>query len=186
MAIKTFTSGEVLTAADTNTYLANSGLVYVTSTTFSTSTAITVDSCFDGTYAYRIFFQQTNSSSSGDLRLVWRDSGGDITTSTYYGSLWWVGTLANSGQNTFNGTAYAYLSTFSSTGPDHYAIIDISASSKWQSTIQSGGFEGAGLGRKFRTGGMQNENGSTITGFKIYPTAGNVTGSVTVYKYRTA
>jgi hypothetical protein len=29
MAIKTFTTGEVLTAADTNTYLANSGLVYV-------------------------------------------------------------------------------------------------------------------------------------------------------------
>jgi hypothetical protein len=27
MAIKTFTTGEVLTAADTNTYLANSGLI---------------------------------------------------------------------------------------------------------------------------------------------------------------
>jgi hypothetical protein len=33
MAIKTFTTGEVLTASDTNTYLANSGLVYVKSQT---------------------------------------------------------------------------------------------------------------------------------------------------------
>ena len=32
MAIKTFTTGEVLTASDTNTYLANAGLVYITST----------------------------------------------------------------------------------------------------------------------------------------------------------
>jgi hypothetical protein len=30
MAIKTFTTGEVLTASDTNTYLANSGLVFET------------------------------------------------------------------------------------------------------------------------------------------------------------
>jgi hypothetical protein len=29
MAIKTFTTGEVLTASDTNTYLANAGLVFV-------------------------------------------------------------------------------------------------------------------------------------------------------------
>ena len=35
MAIKTFTTGEVLTAADTNTYLANSGLVYVAGATFT-------------------------------------------------------------------------------------------------------------------------------------------------------
>jgi hypothetical protein len=33
MAIKTFTTGEVLTASDTNTYLANSGLVYIKSQT---------------------------------------------------------------------------------------------------------------------------------------------------------
>ncbi len=29
MAVKTFTTGEVLTAADTNTYLNNGGLVYI-------------------------------------------------------------------------------------------------------------------------------------------------------------
>jgi hypothetical protein len=37
MAIKTFTTGEVLTAADTNTYLANSGLVYLSTTTITAS-----------------------------------------------------------------------------------------------------------------------------------------------------
>ena len=44
MAIKTFTTGEVLTASDTNTYLNNGGLVFINqvSYTASTSTETTV------------------------------------------------------------------------------------------------------------------------------------------------
>ena len=39
MAIKTFTSGAVLTAADTNTYLTNSGLVYIAQGELTSATA---------------------------------------------------------------------------------------------------------------------------------------------------
>ena len=52
MSINTFTAGEVLTAADTNTYLANSGLVYITEAAFSTTA---LDGIFTSTYDnYRI------------------------------------------------------------------------------------------------------------------------------------
>jgi len=56
MAIKTFTTGEVLTASDTNTYLANSGLVFVSSTTIGTAvSSVTVSNCFSSTYTnYKI------------------------------------------------------------------------------------------------------------------------------------
>ena len=51
MAIKTFTTGEVLTAADTNTYLANSGLVYVKSQTIGSAvSSVNVTSAFSSTY----------------------------------------------------------------------------------------------------------------------------------------
>jgi hypothetical protein len=51
MAIKTFTTGEVLTAADTNTYLANSGLVFVKSQTVGSGVAsVTVSDAFSATY----------------------------------------------------------------------------------------------------------------------------------------
>ena len=55
MAVKTFTN-EQLTASDTNTYLANAGLVYVTSTTVATSSsAVSITNCFSATYdAYQI------------------------------------------------------------------------------------------------------------------------------------
>ena len=68
MAIKTFTAGEVLTAADTNTYLANSGLVYVTSATIGTSVAsVTLTNAFNSTYDnYRIIISGgANSVASG-------------------------------------------------------------------------------------------------------------------------
>ena len=50
MAVKTFTTGEVLTASDTNTYLANAGLVYITSTSVGTGGSLTVSNCFSATY----------------------------------------------------------------------------------------------------------------------------------------
>jgi len=55
MAIKTFTTGEVLTASDTNTYLANSGLTYITQVTQTSGANLDITSCFSATYdAYRI------------------------------------------------------------------------------------------------------------------------------------
>jgi hypothetical protein len=64
MAIKTFISGEVLTAADTNTYLANSGLVFVKETALATTTDIT--SCFSATYtSYEIVCNVTSTGSGG-------------------------------------------------------------------------------------------------------------------------
>ena len=71
MAVKTFTS-EILTSADTNTYLANSGLVYVTSATVGTAVAsVTVSSAFNSTYdSYRIIYDGGVSSTATGLQLV--------------------------------------------------------------------------------------------------------------------
>lgn len=84
MAIKTFTTGEVLTAADTNTYLANGGLTYITSGTLS-GTAI--DGIFTSTYDnYRIVFTNCSLSTSALLNFNFRttanatESGNDYYT----------------------------------------------------------------------------------------------------------
>jgi len=64
MAIKTFTTGDVLTASDTNTYLANSGLVYITQTTFSGVVSTTVQSCFSGTYTNYVIVARLYTTSN--------------------------------------------------------------------------------------------------------------------------
>lgn len=54
MAIKTFTAGSILTASDTNTFLANSGLVYITGGPLG-QTSTNFVGCFTSAYRdYRI------------------------------------------------------------------------------------------------------------------------------------
>ena len=102
MAIKTFTSGEVLTAADTNTYLANSGLVYITSSSWTGSSSVTVSNCFSSTYdAYRIMVVAGTSASSGDISLTLGPS-----SSIVYASQLIFGAYANTPQASgFTGAA---------------------------------------------------------------------------------
>ena len=81
MAIKTFTTGEVLTASDTNTYLANSGLVYIKQQTVGSGvTSVTVSSAFSTDYDnYKIIYDGGSHSSSAALNLQLGS-----TTSGYY------------------------------------------------------------------------------------------------------
>lgn len=74
MAVKTFTTGEVLTAADTNTYLNNGGLVYVKSQTVGSSvSSVTITSAFSADYdVYQIWYMGGTMSVAGsqvDVRL---------------------------------------------------------------------------------------------------------------------
>ena len=88
MAIKTFTTGEVLTAADTNTYLGNAGLVYVTQATVTTgSSYLEILNCFSATYDnYRIVISAWQTSSGQALSYY---LGTNASTGVYYGSLYY-------------------------------------------------------------------------------------------------
>jgi hypothetical protein len=85
MAIKTFTSGEVLTAANTNTYLANSGLVYTGEATATAgSTILTLDNCFNSTYQnYVVLFNITSYASNNILYMRLRSGGSDDNAASY-------------------------------------------------------------------------------------------------------
>ena len=100
MAIKTFASGEILTASDTNTYLANAGLVYVTQTTIGSGAAsVTINNCFSATYnSYEIVITG-GGTTSGDYGINMRL--GSTTTGYYF-----VGeyrNYANTVNNVING-----------------------------------------------------------------------------------
>ena len=84
MAIKTFTTGEVLTASDTNTYLNNGGLVYISTTTATSGSSVTVSNCFSSTYdAYKII--ATGGGTAAATPIAFQLSG--ITTGVYYGGV---------------------------------------------------------------------------------------------------
>ena len=85
MAIKTFTSGEVLTAADTNTYLANSGLVYV-STTSITSSGQNIANAFSSTYTNYLIICNEFVTSANNALVGFRLGASTARTDYAYGS----------------------------------------------------------------------------------------------------
>jgi hypothetical protein len=87
MAIKTFTTGEVLTASDTNTYLANSGLVYVAQGTVAANTSLNFTSIFTDSFInYRVVFtpsaRQTAAQNTISIRV--RSGTTDLATGSKY------------------------------------------------------------------------------------------------------
>jgi hypothetical protein len=86
MAIKTFTTGEVLTASDTNTYLNSGGLVTVASGTATAGTLI-IAGAFSSTYdSYRLILNAIGNSGaeiSAQFRI-----GTTTSTASYNWALW--------------------------------------------------------------------------------------------------
>lgn len=86
MAIKTFTAGAVLTASDTNTYLTNGGLVYVSAGSFTNATTADITG-FTTTYAtFRLVINVIRHSGSGNsgVTATMRDATNGMTTG-YFG-----------------------------------------------------------------------------------------------------
>jgi len=181
MAIKTFTTGEVLTAADTNTYLANSGLVYVTSATAGSAvSSLTVSNCFSATYEnYRIIISGGTASASGDNLLFQL---GGITGSVYQTAGFFVT------YGTATVSAYAPAATTSwlvgffgvnNTAVTMDLINPFASKQKGMNTVSSATFTYNFTGQCTST--------TSATGFTLTPAAGTITGqTVTVYGYRKA
>lgn len=78
-----FAAGNILTASDTNTYLTNGGLVYITEASATSGTTLDITSCFSSTYdAYRIVVSdyRTAAQSGVTLQLL---SGSTPATTNY-------------------------------------------------------------------------------------------------------
>ncbi len=86
MAIKTFTTGEVLTAADTNTYLTNSGFQYVSSGSFTNAASFDVTG-FSSTFDFYqlTFAAKKHTAGVCDITAV-IVSGTTPRTTQYYGA----------------------------------------------------------------------------------------------------
>jgi hypothetical protein len=185
MAIKSFTSGEVLTASDTNTYLANAGLVYITEVTIGAgSNTATVSNCFSSTYdLYRVNVSGISFSSGGaEIWMQWNGS----TTGNYGSLIYQLATSATvNSVNASNAAAFQIGIGGNTNGmvmADNINPVSTTwkaGSSSFTSDDSSASYGGHGS--------MWSTNGGTSTGFIFY--GGGVTmngGKITVYGYRKA
>jgi hypothetical protein len=186
MAVKTFTTGEVLTAADTNTYLNNGGLVYVKSTTVGSAvSSVTVSDAFSSTYDnYRIVINGVvMSSGGGGIRIT---LGTVAAGANYYwgGSYTDIATAAVTGSR---GNNVGYFLFGTSTGSNAFSnSLDVlnpyaAARTTFPPTIAY--LETGTIGYNI---GFHNAD-TSYTAFIVHTATGTMTGgTITVYGYRKA
>jgi hypothetical protein len=190
MAIKTFTTGEVLTAADTNTYLANSGLVYITGGSLSTATTDFVG-CFSSTFDnYRVVINAPAVSSAADIyfRLL-------IGTTPTFVNYHYVVLGANTAGTTLNtfgvgsGEIYTGWTTTSGAAGLNVGLVvsDITSPFLAKRTGFTGSLFSYQTAFKHGTFGGIQDSDTSHTGLRISTlTAATLTGTVTIYGYRKA
>jgi hypothetical protein len=183
MAIKTFTTGEVLTAADTNTYLANSGLVFVKSQSVGSNvSSVEITSVFSSTYDnYKVIYAGGNMTGNADISLQLGPSSVSGYNANYYSTLMYI----NGNPGAFDKAQGANVSTMSWVGGGSangaYSSFEIYNPNlaKWTRVVngiyQSGNAVGTQQGEQQNTG---QYTALTLIG-------GNMTGgTITVYGYR--
>lgn len=181
MAVKTFTTGEVLTAADTNTYLNNGGLVYVTSQTIGTTVAsVTVSNCFSSTYDnYRII--SVGGVSSTATNLTFQLSG--ITGASAYRQLGYYQTFGSSTITGYAADASTIICGHVTTG-GYWWMLDITYPNV--AATKFGNVQTASTTTQYSFPFTVNSS-STAASFTIAPSTGTITGgTIVVYGYRKA
>jgi len=183
MAIKTFTTGEVLTAADTNTYLANSGLVYVKQQTIGNAvSSVTVSDAFSATYDnYKIVINGGASTTQDYLAFRL----GPSVTGSYYG-FYTYGTISSStvyGANQSGSTEMLYAG-----GADVNRIhMNLEVQSPFEAKTTSIEALGVMWGNNRGVSNYDHEIASSYTSFSIRVGSGTMTGgTISVYGYRKA
>jgi hypothetical protein len=201
MAIKTFTTGEVLTAADTNTYLANSGLTYIAGASFSGITSgapLDVNSVFSSTYTnYVLLLRQSQTVANGFFCLRMRTVSTLESGSVYnYG---WGGSYVGVGPS-YNFAAYSVSNPFA---PDNVFFAGPTPGTSYSGTSQleimspNATRETRILGQAYTnysgtyynvaiSGTGEVGTSTAYTGFRLFPSAGTAAGEYALYGYRIA
>jgi hypothetical protein len=185
MAIKTFTTGEVLTASDTNTYLANSGLVYVTTLTISSATSGFTDAAFTSDFTNYRIVGNWNTTSAVNMVFTFRNSSGDVTAANYkYNSAYM--TYVTTPAWVFDGSAgtsnFPLFARAQNSGEQNSFAYDIFNPQTATITTVSGSCTDGFLWRNMN--GLYNAT-TQMVGFKLSAST-NITGTFAVYGYRKA
>jgi len=192
MAIKTFTDNTSLPASDINTYLTNSGLVYITEATATSGTSLSVNNCFTSTYAsYVLICSGLVTAGAYGLDIQLRVGGVNTSTGYYYGVT--RVDIAAATSNVFSGnnaTVFATGSIAGTTGRATAVVQVINPQLAQYTSLSSQATDNrAAAAYGGISGGGQLANTTQYDGFTLLYGGGGGTISnlqVKVYGYRQA
>jgi hypothetical protein len=181
------TTGQVLTVSGgvptwATPATAASGMTFINRTTFSAQASVTIDSIFTSTYeSYLIVIERIQGTTgSDDLQMQLR-VGASTTTTNYFGT-----TVRNTTSAIFANSANVAQFTLAdnigkANQPDQLNFIITNVGNSSEIPTYSGtGVEGETPGGVILMGGT-NMTAATYTGILLKPSAGTMTGEVTIY-----
>jgi len=161
------------------------GLIYITNTAFTGSSAVNLTSLLLNTYTgFRLILDVTNTASSNiDIYTQLTNSGTPLTTNSY----WYTGIQA---YNSFTGSVGSNGNTawfWGQVSQNNYSLIVVDLFGLSQSrntvfTLQNAHVQ-AGNTIDSRTSYGTNNSAVAYDGLKIFPASGALTGTVRVYGY---
>lgn len=180
MAVKTFTQGEVLTTADTNTYLANSGLIYVSGGSFSTAASFEITGLVDTYMYYRAVLSVIGSANTSLNGTLYQTT--TARNTAYYAGVGFANYVNGvGGANSSNNTASFYAGECS-TLYRAQTVIDFRRKTAEQFVFTLQAFEANNF-RSIHSAGFRNAT-DTFDRIRITPGSGTLTGEYRVYGYR--
>lgn len=184
MAVKTFVQGEDITAADTNTYLNNGGLVYIAEQTVGSAVSIvTLNNVFSATYDnYRVIYSGGSATTTSGLAM----RVGGVTTN-YSHMLFWATFAAgvvNCDRANDSASQANYLGATNGSNGNFLSVDVLSPFlAKYTGFISHGGYIAADFGSCV----ARHNIATSYTSVSILPLSGTITGGVVrVYGYRQA
>jgi len=184
MAVYTFSTGEKLTSSLTNTYLANGGLVWISSTTVGSAVStVTVTNAFSSTYdSYRIVVRGITPTAQDSFMIMM----GSGATTNHFSSMYYdLYSGGSTGTVRTSNTGKIYCALNESGNTNSSFAIDVH--NPYLSVATQ--VHGTWAGRAYQgwCGGFQNQN-TSFTSFTIATDgAGTMTGgTIQLYGYRKA
>lgn len=178
MSVKVFSS-EILTSSDTNTYLANSGLVYVTSASINSgATTVAITSAFNTSFdSYRIVITNGTMSNLSAIALYLTGA-----TTGYYGALIYTNSTGVVQSLVANNAASG---TYSGVGTTNYVQLCMDIHDPFLAKPTR--FNGVYVSQTdFGNCNYFQSTASSYTGFTLAASTNFTGGTVTVYGYRKA
>ena len=187
MAEQTFTSGQILTAAQMTTLQTNIGLAFITSASATSGSSLSVDNCFTSTYsAYRIVINRATVVGLSGLNMRLRAASSDTATNYYNIRVGYDYSTSSASVSAVNNGTQFELPLITDT-TSAACVIDVynpKLALKTQTSAQGSDSRTAGLGA-FSSSGMLN-NTTSYDGFSIVTGSAFTNISLTVYGYRLA
>lgn len=181
MAVKTFTS-EILTSSDTNTYLANSGLVWVAGAAFGSASSVTVSNCFNNTYDHYRITVTANASANTNFNWQMVSASGTDSSANYWRRTVYVQAAA-AASNSDSDTKWYIGEPSSTTAATTSVVFDLYSPNLATYTTVLGSAYGYNT-PSLMTGGWGLKTSTQYTGLTFAPGTGTTTGTITIYGYR--